>query len=446
MARSWSVFFAFQYLFLRCHAYPKFAIEAAHPQITAAPALGAISEKELLRRQDSCTWACAICALYAPCENCVSLSAPAGIECCTSKLADQSACPTANVPHDSTIFVYTLGTLTLYGNPTSLVIGSETLTPGGPLATADSHTLSIPTNATSGGLVEDGTPTTLGTPISTVVGTGSGPASTTTGIPATNTNTNAGTGAATQTVTAGTNTGTNTGTDPGTAESGTGAGSGTNTNTGSQAVTGTATAININTNSNTVIDSGIGTGSITATATGIPPSTNTITNQATDTGTGSATGSDTNTATATGTATGNNVSGNLAASTNTGTGLNPNTTTGAGAGAGTTVTAGPGTTTGSNTNTNTSAPALSTYTINGIPFTGNPTSLVAGTVTLTPGGPDLTSSGHTIAIPTSAAGGQIRVDGSTINLTGPNAAANAGTGTAGATLGTITGTITGTGK
>ena len=114
MPLSWSIFFALQHLFLQCYAYPRFAVRDAHPQITAAPVLGAVSENELLRRQDSCTWACAVCALYAPCENCVSLSTPVGIDCCTSKLADQSACPTANVPPESTIYIYTLGTLTLF--------------------------------------------------------------------------------------------------------------------------------------------------------------------------------------------------------------------------------------------------------------------------------------------------------------------------------------------
>ena len=70
---------------------------------------------------------------------------------------------------------------------------------------------------------------------------------------------------------------------------------------------------------------------------------------------------------------------------------------------------------------------------------------MAGTVTLTPGGPGLTSSGHTIAIPTSATGGQIQVDGTATSLPVPITAANTGTGPAGTTTGTgIGGTTTGT--
>ena len=463
MASSWSIFFVLESLFLQCYAYPRFAVRDAHPQITATPVLGTVLENELLRRQDSCTWACAVCALYAPCENCVSLSTPVGIECCTSKLADQSACPTANVPPESTIYIYTLETLTLFGNPTSLVVGSDTLTPGGSAATTDGHTLSIPmsypnasTTATGGSLVEDGTTTTLGTPISTVTGTGRGPASTfcpiqqisdgqvqnvpcsstNTAVQPISTNTNIDTGVATGTATAGTTSGTNTnantgtqtantntnidtGVTSGTATAGTTSGTNTNANTGTQTAntntnidtgvtSGTATAgtnlgtntnINTNTNFNTGVTSGILTaGTSSGTITGI---------QITNTNTGISSG---------------------AASAQTGTG------TGTGIGAGTSATA--------STGTNTAAPAPSTYTIDGISFTGNPTSLVAGTVTLTPGGPALTSSGHTIAIPTSASSGQIQVDGTTTSLPAPNTAAITATGIASTTAAPASSTYT----
>lgn len=59
MASSWSIFFAFQLLFLQCYAYPRYTVGNAHSQITAAPALGAIPQNGLLRRQDNCTLACA---------------------------------------------------------------------------------------------------------------------------------------------------------------------------------------------------------------------------------------------------------------------------------------------------------------------------------------------------------------------------------------------------
>lgn len=161
-AYSWSVFLALQYLSFHCLASPV-DIRETRPQITAAPVLGAIYENELLRRQDSCTYARAVCAMYAPCATCISLSnTPAGMDCCTSKLADQNACPTGAVPAGSTIFIYTLGSLTLYGNPTSLVIADDTLTPGGTPATVEDHTLSIPAPLTAGAIIEDGTATTLG--------------------------------------------------------------------------------------------------------------------------------------------------------------------------------------------------------------------------------------------------------------------------------------------
>ena len=464
MALSWSILFVLESLFLQCYAYPRFAVRDAHPQITAAPVLGTIPEYELLRRQDSCTWACAVCALYAPCENCVSLSTPAGIECCTSKLADQSACPTANVPPESTIYIYTLETLTLFGNPTSLVIGSDTLTPGGSAATTDGHTLSIPmsypnaSTTATGRLVEDGTTATLGTPISTVTGTGRAPASTfcpiqqisdgqvqnvpcsstNTAVQPISTNTNIDTGVTTETATAGTTSGTNTNANSGTqtantntnmdtgVTSGTAAAS-TNSGTNTNANTGTQTA-----NTNTNIDTGVTSGTATA---GTNSGTNTDTN----------TNTNINTAVTTGTLTAGASSGTITGIqiTNTNTGISSGAAsaqTGTGTGTGTGI--GAGTSATASTGTNTAAPAPSTYTIDGISFTGNPTSLVAGSVTLTPGGPALTSSGHTIAIPTSASGGQIQVDGTTTSLPAPNTAATTGTGTAG----TITGTITGTGE
>ena len=60
----------------------------------------------------------------------------------------------------------------------------------------------------------------------------------------------------------------------------------------------------------------------------------------------------------------------------------------------------------------------SVYTIDGIPLTGNPTSLsVAGvSAALTPGAPPLTISGHTFSIPVSATSGAINVDGTLTTL------------------------------
>lgn len=101
-----------------------------------------------------------------------------------------------------------------------------------------------------------------------------------------------------------------------------------------------------------------------------------------------------------------NSSGNVSALINTSadTGANAQTGTGAGPGAstGTVVTANP--------NTNTTG-VSSTYTSDRLPFTGNLSTLVAGPDTFSPGGSSLTSFGHTIAVLTSATGGQIQVDG-----------------------------------
>ena len=64
------------------------------------------------------------------------------------------------------------------------------------------------------------------------------------------------------------------------------------------------------------------------------------------------------------------------------------------------------------------APAPSTYTIDGVGFTGDPGSLVVGSMTLTPGGAPLITSSHTFSIPISATGGQINVDGIFTTLPG----------------------------
>ena len=492
MFNSYLFLVALQYLLLRCQAYPKFAgARDAHPQTTAAPVIGALHENELLRRQGNCTWACAVCAMYAPCEACVSLSTPAGMACCTSKLADQNACPTGNVPPDSTISIYTLGSLTFYGHPTSLVIESNTLTPGGPPATVNGHTLWLPATATGGGVVEDGTTTALGTPISTVVGTGTGPPSTSCPVqqisdgqpqamPCSSTNT--------RTQTKNTNTGTNTNTNFNTNANtnvstitNTGAGSGTatvnaNTDTIAGLNTGTGntgagtidhTAISVNTNTN--IGTGTNAGTNTQTAIGVNTNTNTgtgtNTGNNTQTGTGAGTGASTGTSITTHTNT--NAVGVLSTYTNDTIPFTGNPTSLV---AGTLIltTGGssltsfghtiaiPASATGGQiqvgdsstilpTPITTNAPATSSiYTIDGIAFTGNPTSLVAGTVTLTPGGPSLTSSSHIIAIPSGATDGQIQFDGTTTSLPGLNTATNTEPGTNGTNAGTNTGTITGT--
>lgn len=63
----------------------------------------------------------------------------------------------------------------------------------------------------------------------------------------------------------------------------------------------------------------------------------------------------------------------------------------------------------------------STYKIDGITFSGNPTSLAVGSTTLTPGGLPFTSKGHTFLIPTSATGGLVSVDGKPTTLPFPSA-------------------------
>ncbi|KAL8788413.1 MAG: hypothetical protein Q9195_007292 [Heterodermia aff. obscurata] len=63
----------------------------------------------------------------------------------------------------------------------------------------------------------------------------------------------------------------------------------------------------------------------------------------------------------------------------------------------------------------------STYTLAGVTFTGNPTSLAAGSTTLTPGGSPLTSNGHTFIVPATATSGIISVDGKPTTLLLPSA-------------------------
>ena len=63
----------------------------------------------------------------------------------------------------------------------------------------------------------------------------------------------------------------------------------------------------------------------------------------------------------------------------------------------------------------------STYIIDGVTLVGNPTSLAAGSTTLTPGGLPFTSKGHTFLIPASATGGVISVDGKSTTLPLPSA-------------------------
>ncbi len=60
---------------------------------------------------------------------------------------------------------------------------------------------------------------------------------------------------------------------------------------------------------------------------------------------------------------------------------------------------------------------LSTYTVDGIPLTGNPTSLISGSNTLAPGAAPVTISSHIFSIPTSTTRGQISVDGTLTTLT-----------------------------
>ena len=482
MAHIWAALFALQHLIPYCHASPRFGVRAPRPQITPAPDLGTVYSNGYLRRQDSCTWQCAVCAMYAPCETCISLSTPAGMECCTSKLADQSACPTGNVPSDSTIYLYTVdSTLTLYRNPTSLVMGTNTLTPGATPATANGHTLSIPTTAanyTGGGIIEDGTTRTLGTPISTIVGTGTVSVSSSTN---TNTDTN-------------TNTNTATGTDSGKTIASTSTGTGVSSSSNAASVscyhmadpqntcaaiangpgwcecgndpatyaimpspapqpcawttTPPTTSFNCSAPTRTSAQSGTDSGSGVNTQTGtaistsinVPPALSTytidgipLTGNPTSLVAGTATLSPGGSSL---TSSGHSIAiltsatnGQIQVDGSTTSLSSPNTASASDSVMSPSVSStvsGSVTSTSMSSSTNTAAP-VSTYTIDGIPFTGNPTSLVAGTTTLTPGGPPLTSSGHTVAIPTSATNGQIQFDGTSTQLPSPNSASGTGT-------------------
>ena len=81
----------------------------------------------------------------------------------------------------------------------------------------------------------------------------------------------------------------------------------------------------------------------------------------------------------------------------------------------------------------------SAYTIDGVTFTGNPTSLAAGSTTLTPGGLPFTSKGHTFLIPVSATGGVISVDGKPTTLLLPSAQASSAGNTHSGSSGTAGG-------
>ena len=90
-----------------------------------------------------------------------------------------------------------------------------------------------------------------------------------------------------------------------------------------------------------------------------------------------------------------------------------------------TSSASPGSTMSANTAPVTTQPS-SVYTIDGVAFMGNPTSLATANWTLTAGGSAMTISSHTFQIPTSAKGGLISVDGSLTALPSPGAIKNLG--------------------
>ena len=141
------------------------------PVITAGPGLGVAYGIELLPRAQTCSWICAPCVPITTCTTCgTHATATIAIECCSMEL-DTSPCPTTTaLPPGSTIYVYTVQTLTFAGRPTSLEIGTNTLTAGGSAITVSGHIFSIPTKGT-GGIIEDGSTTSLGSPIATVTGT-----------------------------------------------------------------------------------------------------------------------------------------------------------------------------------------------------------------------------------------------------------------------------------
>ena len=71
------------------------------------------------------------------------------------------------------------------------------------------------------------------------------------------------------------------------------------------------------------------------------------------------------------------------------------------------------------------ASSSTTYVIAGITLTGNPTSLVVGDTTLTPGGAPVTVFPHTLQIPSSASGKAINIDGQQTQLPPPVASSPA---------------------
>ena len=90
----------------------------------------------------------------------------------------------------------------------------------------------------------------------------------------------------------------------------------------------------------------------------------------------------------------------------------------------------------------TAATATGLYTLAGLTLTGDSTSLQIDGHTLTEGGAPVTVSHVTIAIPTSATGDQISVDGKTTTLPPPLPQATGGTGTGTSTVTTVTSTDT----
>ena len=70
------------------------------------------------------------------------------------------------------------------------------------------------------------------------------------------------------------------------------------------------------------------------------------------------------------------------------------------------------------------ARTTSTYTLVGVTFTGNPTSLAVGSTTLTRGGSPLISNGHTFLIPATPTGSVINIDGKPTTLLLPSTPAS----------------------
>lgn len=124
MLRLWGFISALQSLVPYGHTSPEFGIKPLRSDITPAPDLGTLREWVLTPAR----------VLYRDLRGLRYLRIMSKLqytEFCTSKIADLSTYPTSNVRPPSTIHLYALdGTLTLYGNPTSLVIGYDTLIPG----------------------------------------------------------------------------------------------------------------------------------------------------------------------------------------------------------------------------------------------------------------------------------------------------------------------------